>query len=189
MYGFILIEQQLYVGVLKLLPEKIASTLLTNFTYGTQAVFYDHWNKWVNNTNQQSFDDVQNRKKSSSDVSDMQTPPMPEKEQTVVQNNRSHSNVNLHDILKTEPYGPSVLSYYKQHGELNEHIRKLLVDAFLFYCTANKIVVTKSICESLAIQIVSAFNGEIIVRSYKSYYKFIVSSLQLFFLAILLHPS
>lgn len=79
------------------------------------------------------------------------------------------------EILSSGPYGPGVLNFYKAHQCLNEKMRKLLVDAFLHYCSSNNVCVTKSVCQSLSLEIKETFQGEIAVSwtfilSYNSIY-------------------
>lgn len=157
---FFVIEQQLYVGVLKHLPEHMASQLLShsNLSLGVQSEFYYNWSKWH------------------------QTVDQPTQENAICEQSKSYTQqlnggginytvpagevkksdfLNLKDILSSGPYGPGVLSHYEQHHSLNVKARKLLVDAFLHYCASTGISVSKAACKSLSMQIQHTFEGEI----------------------------
>lgn len=154
------LEQQLYVGVLKHLSDQIATQMLTKFTYGAQHEFYYNWKRWIKSINQQE-DTIAQNKEATSIVPNSQIVEIPQASHSDVVHNIC--NINLNEILRTGPYGPGVVSYYQKHGELNDRMRKLLVEAFLYYCTNNEVSVTKSACQDLSQQIVRAFKGEIMV--------------------------
>lgn len=154
-----ILEQQLFVGVLKQLPDHVAKELLkeSNFGVGLRGQFYYHCAKWVQvvgkpNDNQCEQHPI--RKTSDLQPSQSSTPP-PTPSQLI----------NLNDILKVGPYGPGVVQHYKKYGCLNEKVRKLLLEACLFYCANNNLSATKSNCQSLAFQIRDTFQGELAVSA------------------------
>lgn len=153
--------------MLKHLPDKMAMNILSKFTYGAQVEFYYNWAKWKTNLSENSEGNAPNYNEPS--VLPIASTSTVIAQTTVNANAQTtaNANVNLADILRCGPYGPGVVTYYQK---LNDHIRKLLVEAFLYHCTTNEINVTKFTCQALSQQIVSAFKGEITVCKCKMQY-------------------
>lgn len=163
---FIVIEQQLYVGVLKHLPELMATQLLkhSNMSLGVQAEFYYNWSQWNQTVDHQT---TQENAIFEQPISNLQQLNGGGTNYTVpTVEVRKSDFLNLNDILSYGPYGPGVLSHYEQHHSLNEKARKLLVDAFLHHCASAGISVSKAACKSLSMQIQNTFDGEIAVTIY-----------------------
>lgn len=140
----------------------------TKFTEGTQSHFFYMWSKWKTQMKQQEQTDrhvdcTSTSVPTSVDISQPQPQPQEVHQPTPA------SSITLQKILSSGPYGPGILDHYKKHQSLDDKMRKLLVDAFLHYCTSNNVYVTKSLCESLSIEIKNTFQGEISV-SYLIYY-------------------
>lgn len=76
---------------------------------------------------------------------------------------KDQKHICLNDVLSSGPYGPGVLIYYKKNQKLSDQMRKMLVEAFLFYCSSTGFNVTKGSCQSLANEIKNTFKGEISV--------------------------
>lgn len=170
-------EEQLYVDILKKLSDHTARTMLTedNFTRGVQAQFYFSWSKWVK-TLDQTDELIEPHHQMISDQHGNAESPKPQTPCT--------ASIDLKDIISSGPYGPSLVSHYKATGKLNDKTRKLLVDAFLQYCSTTGHVVTKANCKSLSEQICATFDGEIPVN----YNVLTITSFNLYFIctAILL---
>lgn len=152
------LEQQLYVGVLKILPDHLARTVLDLYSKGTQAVSYSKWSEWKANFNQPPQTNI--CQQTSADLPSHSKNTLVSKE--TFQETQAPT-INLHNILSSGPYGPGVLDYYKKNKKLNDKMRKLLVEAFLHYCILSGCAVTKSQCHSLAMEIKNKFEGEIVV--------------------------
>lgn len=133
----------------------------SNISYGAQAQFHHKWTEWMKSNKQQNkFDN--NAASTQQTTGDLQIPQQTHAKPTGVSSKpQTQGAINLQDILSSGPYGPGVLNHYKAHSSLNDKTRKLLVEAFLHYCAANGIAATKADCQSLSVQITSAFKGEI----------------------------
>lgn len=148
----------------------------SNYSFGVRAQFYAKWSHWI--TTIQSSSTVQSvpanahkieqtnatQKSLKSNKIDLENTIRTEGIDIIDLQVQCSKPIHINDILSSGPYGPAVLSYYKTNRKLNDHMRKLLVDAFLYYCTTMKYSVTKSACQSLSIQIKNTFEGEIAVR-------------------------
>lgn len=178
-YFFLNLEQQLYVGVLKHLTEQMTRSILesSNFSLGIQAEFYYNWSKWIKTVNQlekrnepQAYQSSKSQQSINSESSSnlqsngnsINTP----RNKFVIETGglKISEDINLNKILAYGPYGPGVLSHYKVHNSLDEKTRKLLVEAFLYYCIAMGVTVSKATCKSLALQIQDTFKGEVAVK-------------------------
>lgn len=149
----------------------------SNYSFGVQAQFYAKWSHWIT-TIQSDEPTVQSvpadarkieqtnatQKSLKSNKIELENTNRAERIDIIDLQVQGSKHIHLNDILSSGPYGPTVLSYYKTNRKLNDHMRKLLVEAFLYYCTTMKFSVTKSACQSLSIQIKTFFEGEIAVR-------------------------
>lgn len=156
----------------------MASKLLQNsqFSLGMQIEFFFNWTKWIQSlkANDNSENECQNYEsnglsldrlnlhKSSSIHSQSTHSSVTTKTLTTEPQN---SNMTLKDILSYGPYGPGVLSHYKEHKHLNEKTRRLLGEAFIHHCATTNATVSKSDCKSLSFQIQECFDGEIAVKN------------------------
>lgn len=163
-------EQQLYVGILKKMPEKFATLIFknTNISMGIQIEFYNCWSHWVNQfsdatNNTISNNDIQ-RSKSNLNVTEIHSNVHLEQPIIKTTNLQNRKALCLKDILSSGPYGPGVIAHYKIHNSFDEKIRKLLVEAFLHHCITKDINITKAECKFLSTEIQNTFNGEIAVR-------------------------
>lgn len=144
-----------------------------NVSLGLQIEFYYHWSQWMktvdkpNRTESNSLqsmiaDEIRSINPVSND-SDVVNVSLQYPNNGGDNNTQSNQVLKLVDILSHGPYGPGVMTHYKQHHSLNDKARKLLVEAFLQYCITTGITVTKADCKSLACEIANNFKGEIAV--------------------------
>lgn len=156
----------------------MASNLFHNsgLSLGVQVEFCYRWSQWIQIVDQTiqkntpaSNNQIQQANNLRADVNGL--PSNSEINHIVTTSAKTHNAelLNLNAILSTGPYGPNVLSYYKTNHNLNDMTRKLLVEAFLYYCITTNISVTKAACKSLSIEIEKTFNGEIAVSIINSY--------------------
>lgn len=179
-FTLVFLDQQLYVCVLKHLSTQMASSLFynSNLSLGVQVEFYYRWSQWIqivdqNQTVQKNtpFAASNSQIKQANDLHAgiNSLPSNSDHKVTTSVKTQNAELLNLNAILSTGPYGPNVLSYYKINHNLNDMTRKLLVEAFLYYCITTNISVTKAACKSLSIEIAKTFNGEIAVSIINSY--------------------
>lgn len=144
---------------------------LSKFSFGIQTQFLYNWSQWIKTVDQPAQVSAIRVDSQLSNARDLQSNDAVVTKQTVtkcvaeeLKLFKNASSFNLSDILSYGPYGPGVLSHYKLHNGLNDRTRKLLVEAFLHHCASTGASVSKADCQSIAMQIVGAFKGEILVK-------------------------
>lgn len=114
--NIITLEQQLYVGVLKQLPDHIAKELLKESKFGVclRAQFYYHWAKWVEVVGKPNDNQCeQHLILTTSELlpSQPSTQP-PTLSQSSTQPPTPSQLINLNDILSGGLYGPGLVQHY-----------------------------------------------------------------------------
>lgn len=173
------------MGVLKHITREMIPMIFqnTNVSLGIQVEFFYHWQQWLKQTGNKTNtiiieQDVQEQHKCHFNVQNQANV-----------NDQKGSILNINNILSSEPYGPAVLSYYKEHRCLNDNIRKVLLEAFLHYCITTGCNVTKAACRSIANEIQEIFNGEVAVSITALFYYYKFLTFDFFFEGVLLCPQ
>lgn len=160
------VDQQLYVGVLKLLSKEMAIRIFERspLPLGVQIVFNHHWSEWIQTVHHIGAANALAANVVEANAVAAIEPIQPIANSSNLQTNNDHLDLNM--ILKCAPYGPAVLDFYKSHNKLDDNTRKLLVEAFLHYCITANIKPSKADCKKVAETIAKTLNGEIAVKIY-----------------------
>lgn len=176
----------MYVGVLKHLSKQTINFLfqdtpLESFPLGERIEFIFHWSQWINivapahpvqdiivqeqitsNNSAASHEIVQERNIATAEqITSNNSAASTSSHEIVPSNEPIMQSINLKTILKSNPYGESVLRKYNKENKLDENARKLLAEAVLHYCIGANHELTTNDAAQLASQIEEAFAGEI----------------------------
>lgn len=142
------------------MSKNLAENLFQNsiLPLGARIEFYFQWSQWMNSINQykQSSPNENNQQSNKTDNTISSGPQ--------VQSRKATKILNLKEILNSNSYGTNLLEAFKQTGQMNENLRKLLCESILQFCIMHKHDLTTHDCSMLAKQISSSFPGEEMVH-------------------------
>lgn len=181
----------MYVGVLKHLSKETVKFLFQNtplesFPLGERIEFVFQWSQWINTFDPSNSAQDQNIATAGQITSSNSVALPSTSSHEIVPSNEpiiQSTSINLSNVLKSNPYGESVLRKYNKENKLDENARKLLAEAVLHYCIGANHELSTNDAAELASQIEEAFPGEIRVQNIyflRDFYFFFMSNVPSF---------